>query len=136
MTTKQVIKTISCSNGTLFGAIGSQRRVLAECEPVIEVYRQSNPITVLGRTSHALKSYHIGIILCGGVSFAPGVDYSLIPRVSGYDMTTEVLLEGNILKQISLSELYPELIDPRGQWEFSMENQIKIDELLSLKMIG
>lgn len=135
MTTKRVIKTIPCSNGKLFGTIGAQRKILAECEPVIEVYRQDNPVTVLGRTSHALKSYHIAIILCDGTSFAPGVDYNLIQRVSGYDMTADVLLEGNVLKQVTISRLYPELIDPRSRWEFSTEDQDKIDEFMSLNIL-
>ena len=135
MKTKRVIKSIPCSNGKLFGTIGTQRKILAECEPVIEVYRQDNPITVLGRTSHALKSYHIALVLCDVTSLWPGVDYNLVQKVSGYDITADVLLEGNILKQISLSQLYPELIDPRDRWEFSMEDQVKVDELLSLKIL-
>lgn len=135
MTTRQVIKSIPCTNGKLFGTIGTLRRILAECEPVIEIYRQNNPVTVLGRTSHALKSYHIEIVLSDGAFFAPGIDYDLIQKVSGYDMTADVLLEKNVLKEISLSRLYPELIDPRDRWEFSTEDQVKIDELLSLKIL-
>ena len=135
MTTRQVIKSIPCTNGKLFGTIGTQRRISAECEPVIEIYRQNNPVTVLGRTSHALKSYHISIVLCDGAFFAPGIDYDLIQKVSGYDMTADVLLEKNVLKEISLSRLYPELIDPRDRWEFSTEDQVKIVELLSLKIL-
>lgn len=137
MVVRHPIKTIGCSNGELFGIIGTQRRLLGTCEPVITVYRQDNPIRVLGRTSYGLKSWHIGVALCD-MQLAEGMDYDRISQVTNFEMSADVLVCGNapgeyVAERIRLRNLYPEWIDPRDTWRFSTEDQEEIDALLALR---
>lgn len=134
MVTKRLIKTIPLLNGRLYGTANTQRRLLGGCQPVIEIYRQDNPIKVLGRTSYALKSYHMALVLCGELDFAPGINYEMIQGITGYDLTADVLLCGGIIKELNFSDLYPEQIDPFEGWEFSTENHQQIGELLALNV--
>ena len=136
MVTRRLIKSLPFSDGELFGTIGTQRKKIAECTPVIEVYRHDNPVRVMGGTSHALKSYHAAIVLCGEPDFAPGMDYGFLQKITAYDMKADILLRGNVVKGMNFYNLYPETIDPRGEWVFSIENaEGLIDELMALNIV-
>jgi len=135
MTTRQIIKSIPFTNGELFGTVERRRKKIAECEPVIEIYRQDNPVTVLGRTSYALKSYHAALVICGGPDLAPGVDYEFIQKITAYELAAKVMLRGNIIKEYFFRNMYPDVIDPRGEWVFIMEDQGLVDELLALDIL-
>ncbi len=139
MVVKHPIKTINCTNGELFGVIDTRRKLLGTCEPVITIYRQDNPVKILGRTSYGLKSWHIGIVLCD-LQLAKDMDYDRIKQVTGFEMAADVLVGGNapgeyVAERIRLRDLYPEWIDPRDMWRFSTEDQAEIDELLALRNI-
>lgn len=135
MITKRAIKSVSCFNGRIFGTIDGNRKLICECEPLIKIYQQDNPVSVLGRTSHPLKTYHIAVVLCGEPGFAPGVNYEMVQKIKQYDLTAEVLLKGNEIREISLLQLYPELMDTMGEWQFSTEDPAKIRELLSFDLV-
>ncbi len=133
MVTKEVIKSTQFFDGRLFAVVGSQRNLLAECTPVINIYRQNNPVPILVRTSYALKTYHIAIVLCGQPDFAPGIDYDFVGKVNRFDLTAKTMLKGNFIREFAFNNLYPENIDPRGEWAFSFESPAElIDELLAL----
>ena len=135
MITERVIKEVSCFNGKIFGTTKGNRKLLGECEPRVRIYRQDRPVSSVGKASHPLKTYRIAVVLCGEPDLAPGVDYEVIQKTERYDLTAEVLLEGNEIRELSLSRLYPDLIDTMGEWHFTTEDPEKIREILSLDVI-
>ncbi len=136
MVTKHVIKQFQMENGKIFATFGELRKLFAECSPFVRIYRQDNPVNILGRTSYGLKSYHVALVLCGQPQFAPGMGFECISRISGYDMTARVMDINGFVEKLTFEGLYPETIDPYEEWVFTMDlsNEL-LNKLLKLKPI-
>ncbi len=133
---KHVIKEIQMESGIIFAELGELRKVLAGCVPLVRIYRQDNPINIMGRTSYALKSYHIALVLCRQPQFVDGMDFSMIPKITRYRMSAEVTNKDGFVENFIFTDLFPENIDPRGEWVFTLDpSKELLDKMLALKTV-
>lgn len=104
MSFKRLIKKIPLHGGNLFGIVGDCRRLIATCEPVLDIYQIETAVPVLGKTVPGSKQYCIMLALCEDAYYSYGVNETIFQKAQAdsYSLTGDILLKGGIIRPVTL----------------------------------
>lgn len=127
---KKLLRTIELENGELFAIVGSNRYLLATCQPNIEIYEHLASVAILGQQHKGVKKRHIVIALCPAPDFTREVNDEFLQRVSGFELKGDVWRQDGVFEMLVLNRLTLTEIEPNGNWRFEVNTPDKIAEKL------
>ncbi len=123
---KRLIKTIYCERGELFCIIGSNRFLLARCEPKLEIYEHSTSIPILGKTSYGVKKFNAVLVLCEEPELTRAVDEEYLKKISRFELTADIQRTDGIFENVSFDNILPVEIYLDGDWTFEINGSSEI----------
>ena len=72
---RRLLNTLHLENGELYATISDNRILLANCEPLVEIYEDTYNIKSIGVQGYNVKIRHITLVLCDDMAFTRKVDF-------------------------------------------------------------
>lgn len=100
-----LIKTIQLESGELYAEISGDRVLLARCEPKIEVYEQTMPVTAIVYKGKKYKRLRYSLILCGNSVYTREVDEEYFYNTKGLTLIAEKQRYDGIFERLTFDDL-------------------------------
>lgn len=117
---ERLVKSLELTNGELFYAKNGSRYTLAHCEPTLEIYEKSTPVSVLGRTVPGVKRIYFELILCRDATFCREVDERFFHNTVAFSMKADVYRPDGVFETLYFDRMDFEELAVDGTLKFSL----------------
>jgi hypothetical protein len=118
---ERLLKTIPCERGELFYRAAGDRRLLARCEPRIQIYEHTTQVNAIG--GYGVKRIHGALVICPEPDLTRQVDEAFFQTVSGFDLSVDIQRKDGVFENFQFDDLSPEEIELGGDWTFSLNER-------------
>lgn len=124
-------KTIQLERGQLFAEKNGERKLLATCEPEVEVYEREVPISSIGGSKHT-KRLHYSIMLCDEPLYTREVDADYLYSVSRFTLVADKQRKDGIFERITFDNIELANVDKSMVLKFDVVDHKIVDKLLKM----
>lgn len=113
-----LVKTLVCEKGEIFAIMESRRVLLAHCRINVEIFENSQSVSVLGAQGYKVKTHYSMSLCCESPEATCDVDVDYLRSVDRFEVVADIQRLDGIFERVQFDSLIPANIDLHGDWTF------------------
>lgn len=113
-------RRIKAETAELFAVKEGRRLLLAECKPELEIYEDTQKISVLGCKTCKVRRSKLLSVVCFKPDITREADADFLQSVSRFEMQADVQRSDGIFERFFFDTIIPTDIDFHGEWRFEV----------------